>query len=788
MKTSTSNSDLSAPDGIGTGEQAGKNFFSFPELSGVKKLAAAVVILLCGLTISYKANAQCFAGFYYFIDTATNTVSFLDTSYSPVALINSWYWDFGDGFVDSIQNPTHIYAVADTYYVCQTIWDDSACTNTLCIWVITGAGSVCTNPPAAGFTYSASNLTVNFTDLSTPAVCITSWLWDFGDGNTDTIQNPSHTYAAVGTYNVCLIISTFAGIDTLCYSNVTVVGGSGCSAGFSYSVDSTNTAWFTDTSSGTGGVIAWYWDFGDGSADSLQQNPSHTYAVADTYWVCLTIWDSSNCTNIWCTTVITTIINCNNPPVANFTYTIPSPYTANFFDASTPVACITSWSWDFGDGNTETIQNPSHTYAVNGSYIVCLITSTIGGSDTVCMSVTVVGTCFAAFSYWVDSTNTAWFTDSSYTWTMPPQVWSWAWDFGDGDTSALQNPTHFYAVADTYWVCLTILVDSACTDTWCTMVLANGVPCQRTISGQVSDSAGAIISGTVDLINYSPVPGQMTIAATTVLDSLLPGYYTFTNVSQGQYLIRAEGDSLLYPNTVLTYYDSTNHWQNATTVDASSVCDTTIIANIQLVEFPTNIGPAKISGQITSSGPFKDGKNPIDPVPGIDIVVEEIATDKLIAGTTTDGLGFYYFENIPLGDYRLYVDITGLPMDSTYYFSVTNADTLFTNLDFFVDSVSITLTPLTSVQENLNDHTIKIYPNPYKDFTNIEFTLKETSSVSLEVYNILGAKINTIENSKKQPGHHNYKFSVKDLGYPAGLYLIKLNIDLNSYSLRILEF
>ncbi|MCH8317698.1 MAG: T9SS type A sorting domain-containing protein, partial [Bacteroidetes bacterium] len=360
------------------------------------------------------------------------------------------------------------------------------------------------------------------------------------------------------------------------------------------------------------------------------------------------------------------------------------------------------------------------------------------------------------------------------------------WNFGDGNTDTLQNPSHTYAVADTYWVCLNIVDNIGCSNNWCTVVIANGVPCQRTISGQVSDSAGAIINGIVNLKAYSPNPTQMTIVAVTTIDSL--GNYIFTNVSQGQFLVIAAGDSILYPNTVPTYYDSTNHWQKAIIVDASSVCDTIIIANIQLVDFPTIIGFGKISGQITSSGQFKNGKNPIDPVPGIDVVVEEAASGKVIAGTTTDGLGFYYFENIPIGDYKLYVDITGLPMDSTYYFSVTGTDTLFTNLDFLVDSVSITITPLTSVQENLNDHTIKVYPNPYKDFTNIEFTLKETSSVSLEVYNILGVKINTIENSEKQPGHYNYKFSVKDLGYPSGLYLIKLNIDHNSYSLRILEF
>ncbi|MCH8319272.1 MAG: PKD domain-containing protein, partial [Bacteroidetes bacterium] len=387
-----------------------------------------------------------------------------------------------------------------------------------------------------------------------------------------------------------------AAVILLCGLNISYKTNAQCVAGFSYSADSSGsgTIYFFDTSSFSAPIVSWAWVFGDSTTSTLQ-NPGHIYALADTYWVCLTITisDSVGSTCNWCTSVIVIMGSCNNPPTADFTYT-PSNLTVNFADASSPVLCITSWFWDFGDGNTDTIQNPSHTYTSAGTYNICLTAATIGGNNTICKNITVLGSgCIAGFSYSADSSGsgTIYFFDTS---SFSAPIISWAWDFGDATTSTLQNPWHTYALADTYWVCLTITISDSIGSTcnWCTGVIA-GIPCQRTISGQVSDNAGAIISGTVDLINYSPVPGQMTIAATTALDNT--GYYTFTNVSQGQYLIRAEGDSALYPNTVLTYYDSTNHWQNATIVDASSVCDTTIIANIKLVEFPNNNGPGNIS-------------------------------------------------------------------------------------------------------------------------------------------------------------------------------------------------
>ena len=70
---------------------------------------------------------------------------------------------------------------------------------------VNGTGN---NPPAADFIYSASDLTVTFTDQSTDADgSIISWSWDFGDGATSTEQNPIHLYASAGIYTVTQIVT-----------------------------------------------------------------------------------------------------------------------------------------------------------------------------------------------------------------------------------------------------------------------------------------------------------------------------------------------------------------------------------------------------------------------------------------------------------------------------------------------------------------------------------------------------------------------------------------------------
>ena len=183
---------------------------------------------------------------------------------------------------------------------------------------------------------------MTFTDSSTNSP--TAWSWTFGDSNTSTAQNPSHTYNSAGSYTVALTATNAYGNNTNTKSNYITVGnapvanftGSPTSGAAPLSVT------FTDSS--TNSPTAWSWTFGD-SNTSTAQNPSHTYNSAGSYTVALTATNAyGNNTN-----TNSNYITVGNAPVANFSGTPTSgtaPLAVTFTDSSTNSP--TSWSWSFG--------------------------------------------------------------------------------------------------------------------------------------------------------------------------------------------------------------------------------------------------------------------------------------------------------------------------------------------------------------------------------------------------------------------------------------------------------
>ncbi len=139
---------------------------------------------------------------------------------------------------------------------------------------------------------------------------IVSWIWDFGDGNVSTTQNPTNVYQSNGMYSVCLIIQTASGcFSTYCDSiQINCITQPSCLAGYQYTLANCPSVSFFDGSSSSGNIISWDWSFGDGGTDN-NQNPSHTYTANGNYLACLTIMTDDSCTNTYCDTIV---INCIN--------------------------------------------------------------------------------------------------------------------------------------------------------------------------------------------------------------------------------------------------------------------------------------------------------------------------------------------------------------------------------------------------------------------------------------------------------------------------------------------
>ncbi|NQT26980.1 PKD domain-containing protein, partial [candidate division KSB1 bacterium] len=206
------------------------------------------------------------------------------------------------------------------------------------------------------------------------------WLWDFGDGNTSILQNPSNTYSTIDSFAVTLTVIGPGGVDVLTRPDYIVTSGLAPTAGFT--ADTTHGAVplqvkFTDESIGL--VDAWSWDFGDGKT-SAEQHPVHQYTTVDTFTVNLIASGQSGADTLVRPDYITVL---EPPPVADFTADTTegaTPFEVQFTDQSSGM--VLSWLWDFGDGNTSTNQNPSHLFQDADTFDVTLTVAGPGGEDT----------------------------------------------------------------------------------------------------------------------------------------------------------------------------------------------------------------------------------------------------------------------------------------------------------------------------------------------------------------------------------------------------------------------
>ncbi len=141
------------------------------------------------------------------------------------------------------------------------------------------------SPPVAAFTFDTT-YSPNVSFISTSTGVVDTFAWDFGDGASSSYQNANHTYAANGTYQVCLKVSNAGGQDSICHS-VSINSIIPPTANFSYDISADPTVQFTDLSSNS--PTSWLWDFDDNGATANTKNAIHTYPkVGGTYHVCLT--------------------------------------------------------------------------------------------------------------------------------------------------------------------------------------------------------------------------------------------------------------------------------------------------------------------------------------------------------------------------------------------------------------------------------------------------------------------------------------------------------------------
>ena len=319
--------------------------------------------------------------------------------------------------------------------------------------------------PAASFSSSDTTICIgdciDFTDLSTSTAVggITSWFWDFGNTITSTSPNPTGIcYSAAGDYTVSLTVTDADGTDIeLLVDFISVVDCSPPTPAFS-STDSTicvgDCIDFSDLSTSVtgGGITDWLWDFGNTITSTLSNPTGICYPTAGNYTVSLTVTDS-NGVGVEVQIDFISVVDCS-PPTSAFSSsdsTLCEGDCIDFTDLSTSVtgAGITAWNWDFGNGITSNLANPTGIcYPDAGDYTVSLAVTDSNGIDTLVQSdfINVVNCnpLTAAFGVNRDTICEGLcvtFSDSSTTGTAGG-VLSWEWTFTGGTPSNYsgQNP------------------------------------------------------------------------------------------------------------------------------------------------------------------------------------------------------------------------------------------------------------------------------------------------------------------------------------------------------------
>jgi PKD repeat protein len=402
--------------------------------------------------------------------SAPLTVSFSAGAMDSDGAIASYLWTFGDGASSERRVAIYTYQAPGIYMAKLLVTDDMGATadTVVHVQVVTATNQ----PPVASVmaspTSGAAPLLVSFTGSGSDADgTIAAYSWDFGDGGTSSLQNPSQSYSMAGSYTAQLTVTDNQGATGSASVAITVTPPVNQPPTATASASPvTGTApllvAFTGLGSDPDGTIASYaWTFGDGGT-STQQNSSHTYQMAGSYTARLTVTDNQGATG---SATVTITVAANQPPTATATASPTSgtaPLAVQFTGmGNDPDGTIASYAWTFGDGGTSTQQNPSRTYQMAGSYTARLtVTDNRGATGSATVQITVVAP---------NQPPTATATASPTSGIAPLLVQftgmgndpdgtiaSYAWTFGDGGTSTQQNPSRTYQMAGSYTARLTV--------------------------------------------------------------------------------------------------------------------------------------------------------------------------------------------------------------------------------------------------------------------------------------------------------------------------------------------
>lgn len=377
-------------------------------------------------------------------------------------------WNFGDNATSALTAPTHTYANFGTFTAELIVTTPNGCSDTTSapqnIYAIPVAGIV------TDINAGCQPITVNYTGQGTVGLGnITGFDWDLSTSSS-TSQNTSSTYTNPGQYNIELVVAAGDANNT-CYDTTTTVidvyalpVADFSTANNCYGV----TTGFNNLSNVSAGFIQNYdWDFGNAAGTSTLSDPFYLYPADGNYNVQLIVTTDNNCKD-----TIVNPITIYPLPIVNFvgdTLEGCDPLLVDFSDLSTVSGgTIVDWDWNFGDNNSSIEENPTHIFSNAGSYTVSLtVTSNEGCVDSVQFVnyVTVRPNPVAEFfaePMSLDELNAE--NSVIETTNLSQGATYYQWNFGNGDSTNVFEPTVSYSAAGRYVITLYVENQWGCSD------------------------------------------------------------------------------------------------------------------------------------------------------------------------------------------------------------------------------------------------------------------------------------------------------------------------------------
>lgn len=602
-----------------------------------------------------------------------------------------------------------------------------------------------------------------------------SYYWSFGDGTVSTEYSPAHFYNALGSYNVCYIVSKNGCSDTVCNTITLTAPPCVTSDSLFYSI-AYNWGEVRFDAYGTNQInpnASYSWDFGDGSTVTDSFSLTHYYATAGSFNVCLNYADDY-CTVSSCKTIDVELC----PYYSQIVQTVTDAHKMKFSISN--AQSDWNYAWSFSNGLTSTDSTVELTFATGGTY-----TGTVTISSPTCQAITLTtqinvyneGFCHLGISY--TRTDNTVFVSVDSSAVIP--INSRLLDYGDGFTTDYQF-AHTYNIPGTYNICLTHNTTVCGTITACEQVTIPGQVQYTYLTGTVHKGSNPACNAIVYIVQNHY--GVLSLYDTLyVQDSagLCSGTFAISLPIGADFkikaaLLSADAD---YANYLPTYYGNELNWINATDVNITQPVD----LDINLIAGTNPGGPGFIGGLVSQGaglGVINNHNNRAvgDPLPNIQI---NLLTDNdmPVAYTYSDGSGMFAFNNIPLGSYKVYAEaISKTPVIETVTLTANNPSTSNVNVEV---NTSNAVTSINDIAELKVD---AVYPNPVKDVAVLRFTAKQNAKAKVQVTDVRGVVVYTSA-TDINTGSNELKIDLAN--HAAGVYVVTLTNKDNNKTIRLLK-